>query len=162
MRKRKTHFLRHEWQEGYFTLKGTRLAMHKDSCNTDRTLEYVDIDDYAVACASVGSQSKLSAAFKAVHLRHHDRVDKKDIGAFAFQLVPQGKDGARLRKRDSFLAGGSSSGVLGEGVNGTGRTHHFAVKGRDERIDWMRELMLAKALKQKGEGYEVCVNGNMI
>jgi len=26
----------------------------------------------------------------------------------------------------------------------------------------MRELMLAKALKQKSEGYEVNVNGNMI
>ena len=163
MRKRKTHFLRHEWQEGFFTLKGTRLAMHKDSQNTERTLEYVDIDDYAVACSSVGSQSKLSAAFKAVHLRQNDRVDKKDVGAFAFQLVPQGKDGARLRKRDSFLPGSNvGGGVAGEGVNGTGRTHHFAVKGRDERIDWMRELMLAKALKQKGEGYEVCVNGNMI
>jgi hypothetical protein len=47
-------------------------------------------------------------------------------------------------------------------ANGTGKTHHFAVKGRDERIDWMRELMLAKAKKQKGEGFEVSVNGNMI
>ncbi len=43
-----------------------------------------------------------------------------------------------------------------------GKTHHFAVKSRDDRIDWMRELMLAKALKQKGEGAEVSVNGNMI
>jgi hypothetical protein len=44
----------------------------------------------------------------------------------------------------------------------TGKTHHFAVKNRDERIDWMRELMLAKALKQKGDGFEISVNGNMI
>ncbi|KAI9658843.1 MAG: hypothetical protein M1831_003869 [Alyxoria varia] len=29
------------------------------------------------------------------------------------------------------------------------RTHHFAVKTRDERIEWMREVMLAKTLKQK-------------
>ena len=27
------------------------------------------------------------------------------------------------------------------------------------RIDWMRELMLAKALKAKSDGYEVNVNG---
>jgi hypothetical protein len=40
-----------------------------------------------------------------------------------------------------------------------GKVHHFAVKGRDERIDWMRELMLAKALKAKSDGYEVNVNG---
>ena len=51
-----------------------------------------------------------------------------------------------------------------KGVRNTasGKTHHFAVKTRDERIDWMRELMLAKALKQKNEGYEINVNGNMI
>jgi hypothetical protein len=40
-----------------------------------------------------------------------------------------------------------------------GKTHHFAVKHKDERIDWMRELMLAKALQQKGQGYEVEVYG---
>ena len=49
-----------------------------------------------------------------------------------------------------------------DAVNGTGKTHHFAVRSRDDRIDWMRELMLAKALRQKGEGFEVSVNGNMI
>ncbi|KAL2756395.1 hypothetical protein ACRALDRAFT_1063646 [Sodiomyces alcalophilus JCM 7366] len=169
MKKRRTRMLRHEWQDGYFTLKGTRLAMHKDAYRMDRTLEYVDIDDYAIACSSLASQSKLSAAFKRVHLLSSGSKDTSSIGAFAFQLIPQEKNGhgvsARLRKRESLglaALASSGAGAGAEGVNGTGKTHHFAVKNRDERIDWMRELMLAKALRQKGEGFEVSVNGNMI
>ncbi|GFP52463.1 protein pob1 [Trichoderma asperellum] len=157
MKKRKMRMLRHEWQDGYFTLKGTRLNMHKDAQQMDRTLEYVDIDDYAIACSSLASTSKLSAAFKAVSISHN-REKSDPVGAFSFQLIPQDKNGARLRKRESSLQPNASA----EGVNGTGKTHHFAVKGRDERIDWMRELMLAKALKQKGDGFEISVNGNMI
>lgn len=157
MKKRKTRMLRHEWHDGYFTLKGTRLNMHKDANDVDRTLEYVDIDDYAIACSSLASSSKLSAAFKAVS---HHREKSDPVGAFSFQLIPQDKNSARLRKRESAL--NSANGNPNEGVNGTGKTHHFAVKNRDDRIDWMRELMLAKALKQKGEGFEISVNGNMI
>lgn len=160
MKKRKTKLLRHEWQDGYFTLKGTRLNMHKDSQEIDRALEYIDIDDYAIACSSFASTSKLSAAFKAVHISHN-RQKSDPIGGFSFQLIPQEKTpGIRLRKRDSSM-GGLQSGTS-EGQNGTGKTHHFAVKNRDQRIDWMRELMLAKAMKQKGQGFEVSVNGNMI
>ncbi|KAF4965761.1 hypothetical protein FSARC_6464 [Fusarium sarcochroum] len=162
MKKRKTKMLRHEWQDGYFTLKGTRLNMHKDAEEVDRTLEYVDIDDYAIACSSVASSSKLSAAFKTMHLSRgsHSREKSDPVGAFAFQLIPQEKNTARLRKRESHIQPVSSIPV--EGVNSTGKTHHFAVKNRDDRIDWMRELMLAKALRQKGEGFEISVNGNMI
>ncbi|KAF4976705.1 hypothetical protein FZEAL_6669 [Fusarium zealandicum] len=163
MKKRKTKMLRHEWQDGYFTLKGTRLNMHKDAAEVDRTLEYVDIDDYAIACSSVASSSKLTAAFKTMHLSSHGRHsrEKSDpVGAFAFQLIPQDKNTARLRKRESHVQVAQS--VPANGANGTGKTHHFAVKSRDDRIDWMRELMLAKALRQKGEGFEISVNGNMI
>ncbi|ROW11234.1 hypothetical protein VMCG_01322 [Cytospora schulzeri] len=177
MRKRKLKMLRHEWHEHYVTLKGTRLAMHKDHHEVDRTLEYVDIDDYAIACSSLASTSKLNAAFKAMNIRKDKGMTKDDIAAFSFQLIPQGElkggsSGLKLRKRESSLSGlGRANGSWGESeapppppdaANGTGKTHHFAVKSRDERIDWMRELMLAKALRQKGEGFEVSVNGNMI
>ncbi|KAM0332466.1 hypothetical protein ACHAQA_002747 [Verticillium albo-atrum] len=166
MKKRKTRMLRHEWNDGYFTLKGTRLAMHKDAVHLERALEYVDIDDYAIACSSLASQSKLSAAFKRVHLTSSSGSrDTDNIGAFAFQLIPQDKNGngvtTKLRKRESGFSFNAAN-VPAEGVNGTGKTHHFAVRNRDERIDWMRELMLAKALRQKGQGFEVSVNGNMI
>jgi hypothetical protein len=159
MKKRKTKILRHEWQDGYFTLKGTRLNMHKDAAAIGRTLEYIDIDDYAIACSSVASSSKLAAAFKAVSISH-DRKKSDPVGAFQFQLIPQDKNGARLRKRESSISGNATTST--EGVNGTGKTHHFAVKSRDDRIDWMRELMLAKALRQKGDGFEINVNGSMI
>ncbi|KAK2002284.1 PH domain-containing protein [Colletotrichum falcatum] len=170
MKKRKTKLLRHEWNDTFCTLKGTRLAVHKDAKTIDRTLEYVDVDDYAIACSSLASQSKLSAAFKAVQFSSHSREKSDPVAAFSFQLIPQDKDkeAAKLRKRSSALGGfghhhsSSASFIPAEGVNGTGKTHHFAVKSRDERIDWMRELMLAKALRQKGDGFEVSVNGNMI
>ncbi|KAK4681745.1 hypothetical protein QC764_110130 [Podospora pseudoanserina] len=169
MKKRKTKMLRHEWHEHFFRLQGTRLTMHKDEKEKNRTLEYIDIDDYAIACSSMQqSGNKLGAAFKAMHIRRgSDELARRgDVGAFSFQLVPQdgrkalGLGGVLSKKKESG-AGGEREGIEGA-VNGTGKTHHFAVKGRDERIDWMRELMLAKAMKQKGEGFEVVVNGNMI
>lgn len=157
MKKRKTKMLRHEWHEHHFTLKGTRLAMHKDARALE-TLEYIDVDDYAIACSSLASGSKLNAAFKAMNISRGNK-DKKDEAAFSFQLIPAAiEKGVRLRKRESAMVNG------GDGKDGgaKGKTHYFAVRSRDERIDWMRELMLAKALKQKSEGYEVNVNGNMI
>jgi hypothetical protein len=176
VKKRKTRMLRHEWHDQYAVLKGTRLALHKDANTPDRTLEYIDIDDYAIACSSLSTTSKLNAAFKAMsitrgHKKSNSTSSSDDIAAFSFQLIPQepegfGKGGAvarRLRKRESQSIGsGPLTGSLDGSLNGTGKTHHFAVRSRDERIDWMRELMLAKALKQKGEGFEVSVNGNMI
>ncbi|KAI1436717.1 hypothetical protein GGR50DRAFT_186280 [Xylaria sp. CBS 124048] len=175
VKKRKTRMLRHEWHDQYAVLKGTRLALHKDADKRERTLEYIDIDDYAIACSSLSTTSKLNAAFKAMNISRGHRkshsTSSDDIAAFSFQLIPQEPEGfkrgvtSRLRKRESQSISGPITGLAAaaEGaINGTGKTHHFAVRSRDERIDWMRELMLAKALKQKGEGFEVSVNGNMI
>jgi hypothetical protein len=175
VKKRKTRMLRHEWHDQFAVLKGTRLALHKDADTRDRTLEYIDIDDYAIACSSLSTTSRLNAAFKAMSItRGHGKsnsTSSEDIAAFSFQLIPQELEGSskagsvakRLRKRESQSVGsGPLPGSLDGSFNGTGKTHHFAVHSRDDRIDWMRELMLAKALKQKGEGFEVSVNGNMI
>lgn len=166
MKKRKTKMLRHEWHEHHFTLKGTRLAMHKDATAAE-TLEYIDVDDYAIACSSLASGSKLNAAFKAMSISRSSKNSwdgtgsssnaKKDETAFAFQLIPAALEkGAKIKKRESMLPGAGVD--AGKG----GKTHYFAVRSRDDRIDWMRELMLAKALKQKSEGFEINVNGNMI
>ena len=146
MRKRKTaKLIRHEWQDAHFTLKGTQLAMHKDEAAAKRAsqaLEQIDVDDYAVAVSSLASCSKLSAAFKKSIL---GGAGKGDVGqnAFAFSLIPA--DG----KRQFFHEGK--------------KAHHFAVQTRDERIDWMREIMLAKALKKgKAMGSDVRISGNLI
>lgn len=150
MKKRKTtRLLRHEWEDHHFVLKGTQLAMYADeqaSRRDSKALEYIDVDDYAVACSSVASSSKLTAAFKKTVLKRRDNT--LDEAAFAFSLIPAPKDTATVDRRALFT---------------NGKSHHFAVKTRDERIDWMRELMLAKALKRgKESGNTIQVNGNNV
>lgn len=137
MKKRKTRMLRHEWHENHFRLNGTRLAMHRNSKDLE-ALESFDVDEYAVACSSLAS-NKLGAAFKSLKLS--GKKKDADPAAFTFQLVPAAE----------------KKGIISAA---TGKTHHFAVKNRDERIDWMRELMLAKALRQKADGCEINLNGN--
>lgn len=148
MKKRKTtRLLRHEWEDHHFTLKGTQLAMHADeetSHEDAKALEHIDVDDYAVACSSLSSNSKLTAAFKKTVLKRKD--ESLGDAAFGFSLIPS-PNGSSGPERRVFFANGPKS-------------HHFAVKTRDERIDWMRELMLAKALRRGREsGASVKVNG---
>lgn len=147
MKKRKTtRLLRHEWEDHHFTLKGTRLAMYADeeaSQRNTKALEHIDVDDYAVACSSLPTHSKLTAAFKKTVLKRKDDVQGE--AAFGFSLIPSPQGNVPDRKT-LFLNGP--------------KPHHFAVKTRDERIDWMRELMLAKALRRGREsGASVKVNG---
>jgi len=142
MKKRRTKMLRHEWQDAHFRLKGTHLAMHESSRLSSAATDTINVEDYAVACSSVASGNKLSAAMKAFHIKNSSPEKAKgehDPTAFAFQLVPA-KDGERK-------------------ASASGKTHHFSVKNKDQRIDWMREVMLAKALSSKGKGYDVQVNG---
>ena len=150
MRKRKTTAVlrRHEWADHYFRLHGTHLTSHNSPDPSARPTDKIDVDEYAIACQSLASSSKLSSAFKKSILGSGYKAANNDIEhAFAFSLIP---DGDKAKK--TFGAGGSSS-------------HHFAVQSRDERIEWMRDLMLAKALKRAGageKGCEVKVSGNMI
>jgi len=139
MKKRRTKLLRHEWTDQHCRLNGTSLAMHTTSKPSSSAQETIDVDMYTVGCSSIGT-NKLSAKLKSMHLKNEKEATASSSSAFSFQLIPDEKKG------DKTIA----------------KTHHFAVKSRDERIDWMRELMLAKALKAKGEGYEVEVNGRVM
>jgi len=143
MRKRKTNWFRHEWPEHHFVLRGTRLGIHKDQHSAEDG--FIEMEDYSVACSNSAS-TKLSAAFKSWKIKN-DQGNAND-GAFFFQLVPCNDK----EKRGKGASASKEKKVV----------HHFAVKSRDERIDWMRELMLAKAIKQKGEGYDIEVNGEKI
>lgn len=135
MKKRtRTRMLRHEWHAAHFRLKGSQLAMHESDRLSAAAMDLINVDDYAIACSSNPSNSKLSAAMRAFHLSNEDKRAKDEAAAFAFQLVPE---------RDARAGS---------------KTHHFAVKDRTERIDWMRELMLAQAVQQRGRGYDVAVN----
>ncbi len=148
MKKRKTSkLIRHEWEDHHFALRGTHLCMYPDeeaAQQNDKTLERIDVDDYAVACSSLQSSSKLTAAFKKTVLKRVN--DKQGDAAFAFSLIPSSNNGGTA-ERKLLLSGGPKS-------------HHFSVKSREERIDWMRELMLAKALRRGREsGDMVNLNG---
>ncbi|CAG8121147.1 unnamed protein product [Penicillium salamii] len=151
MRKRKTSGIlrQHEWSKAHFTLNGTNLAMHKNQSEAhriSRALENIDVDDYAVACSSQATSSKLTAAFKRSIMRNgNSAVDNRDGTAFSFSLIPATKEN---EKKALF----GNKGI---------KNHHFAVDSREQRIDWMRELMLAKALKKgKDSGDDILVNGN--
>ncbi|KAJ5337796.1 hypothetical protein N7452_004524 [Penicillium brevicompactum] len=151
MRKRKTSGIlrHHEWAKAHFTLNGTNLAMHKNQSEAhrlSRALESIDVDDYAVACSSQATSSKLTAAFKRSIMRNgNNATETRDGTAFSFSLIPATKEN---EKKALF----GNKGV---------KNHHFAVDTREQRIDWMRELMLAKALKKgKESGDNILVNGN--
>ena len=146
MKKRKTKLLRHEWQDQHFRLRGTQLSAHRDALPSSNALSTIDVDDYAVACSSLASK-KLASKLKALSISNNKQKNEGKDPAFEFQLVPELKERDE-RERKMLMK--------------KGETHHFAVKSRDARIDWMRELMLAKALKQKEGGYEVNVNGTAI
>lgn len=136
MKKRKTRLLRHDWQDAHFRLHGTVLDMHENARLSAAILDRIDVDEYSVTVSSMPSNSKISSALKTLKISGDKRKD--DGSAFAFQLTPGEKDRAKFA---------------------SGKTHHFAVKSSHERIEWMRELMLAKAKKQKDEGYVVEHNG---
>ena len=147
MKKRKTKLLRHEWHDQHFRLTGTSLAMHSNDQPSSAALDTLNIDKFSVGCSSLAS-NKLAARLKAFRIKD-EATRSKEEAKFSFQLVPTTeKDGHEM-------------GALKRAVAGA-KTHHFAVRSRDERIDWMRELMLAKALNAKKEGYEVEVNGTLV
>ncbi|KAI5251718.1 hypothetical protein E4T42_04072 [Aureobasidium subglaciale] len=137
MKKRKTKLLRHEWQNAHFRLHGTQLAVHENNRLSALMLDSIDVDKYSVACTSLPSNNKITAALKNFKLGDKKK-DGDSTAAFSFQLVPSGSDRVKLAH---------------------GKTHHFAVTNSNERIDWMRELMLAKALRQKHSGFQVEHNG---
>lgn len=160
MRKRKTKILRHEWNESHFRLKGTQLTQHASARLSAEVKDTINVDDYAVACSSVSHNSKLTAAFKSFALskspekKASTAAAATDVTAFAFQLIPSAPE-----KKGSGSSTSSTSGSGSWGKAEGKKAHHFAVKTKDDRIDWMRELMLAKAREQKEKGYEVEVNG---
>ena len=137
MKKRRTNWFRHEWPDYHFVLKGTRLGYAK---NMEKEDGFIEMDNYSVSCSNTVSH-KLSAAFKGARLFGKKSSRDCDNGAYFFQLVPA----APVNGRSSV-----------------GKVHYFAVGSREERIDWMRELMLAKAIKQKKEGFQVEVNGERV
>ena len=174
VRRRRARLWRHEWQPAHVRLTPTRLTLHASARPEDTDpIETIDVDDYAVACSSVSNGSKLAAAMRSVGnigtLGGKIMVDGGEC--FVWQLVPATVAGERAPGTGRSSSNGSipasanpvlntieedpCTGTVGGGGGGCKkgrdalRTYHFAVKTRDERIDWMREVMLAKALRQR-------------
>lgn len=146
------------------------MSLHGSSAPTDtKALETIDVNDYAVACrrrkrgssaeksartpgdvsaawsddSSPAGGSSLAAfygdglfasALRALRRKSEGNEDVDDHDRFEFQLVP----GLHMRGQAKAR-------------------HEFAVATGPERSEWMREVMLAKALRMKNEGWEVSV-----
>ena len=127
MRRRKTtRLLRHEWSDNYFALEGSKLAMLTNDTAEAKALEYIDVDEYILHAYSAASSSKLSAAFKKGILGSGKSPTSEPT--FAFSLVPENDRTKKLFEKS--------------------KSHHFAVRSGKDRVEWMRKLMLAKALKK--------------
>jgi len=155
------------WTDGHVRLNGTLLSVHGSAEVAGAEVELIDVKDFAIACRSTsfgsddadsedglcwgagGTASRFAVALRA--LRGGANSPRKEAGKdapYTFHLVP------------CRGAAASATGVRGALLrDGKARKHHFAVGSIEERIDWMREVMLAKAIRQKGEGFDVVVDG---
>ena len=187
MQRRKNKLLlRHEWVRNHYRLTGTQLALHTSAESEDtHALETIDVDDYFVSCSSTGrtgsgggsgigigggSNSRLAAALKALRIST-GRGGGDGVGPaetpFAFQLVPASTSASASASGDKavcsrFMAAAAAAANLNRETKKKTTTLQFAVAAKEERVDWMREVMLAKAMKQKGEGFQVTVNGRVV
>lgn len=122
MRKRMpARMLRHEWQDQYFNLNGSRLDMFKNEQDS-KILDTIDVDAYEVHAYTTASGSKLKSAFS----KATSNASKEP--SFAFTLIPEDQKEKRIFEKS--------------------RNHHFAVSSGKDRVEWMRKLMLAKAMKK--------------
>lgn len=148
LKHKKNRFLRSEWKDAHVTLRDTKVALHEreqDAHRISRVLDVIDVDDYAVACSSLATSSKVTAAFKRSILRKQDRMPNGPEGnAFQFSFIPAHKEGDR---KALF------------GKNSLPR-HDFVDNTADGRGEWVRKLLLAKAEKRaRDNGEKMLVNG---
>ena len=136
MRKRRTnhHVRSNEWSDNYFRLSGSSLVMMESDhpAARDDALESINVSNYALHAYSVGTSSKLSAAFKKSILGNGYMASEP---RFAFSLIP---DLERAKGKKLFKE--------------SNKSHHFAVKSGPEKVEWMRRLMLAKAASKNKSG----------
>jgi hypothetical protein len=167
------------WHERHFRLTDdAQLTMHRNDMPAAQALDRLNIDDYAVNCSSIGEKKEGGVAKLAARLRgggkrtaateivDGDAADATPRASAASALTTASATGGAGGPADANFsfqlvptrADGAEAGRLRRAVEGK-KTHYFAVRTRDERIDWMRELMLVKAERDKArEGYDVKVH----
>jgi len=124
MRKRKQlRMLRHEWRGHYFKLHGTLLYMY-DTDGESSVLDSIDVENFNVLDYTPSGSLK------------YDTVFKKTFGStskepsFAFELVPEDQQDKKVK------------------VSWFAHNHYFAVNSDRDRVEWVRKIKLAKALKR--------------
>lgn len=159
MNKRETgRFLRqHKWNKNHFTLRGTDLSMHKDEATAHRdslALDKINVQNLAVAIQPPEHNSKLAAAIKRSVSRNSNKSNN-DQPSFGFSLVPTSKGNKKKAMLTTIAANNNH--------NESNKSHHFSVNSGETRTDWVRNLMLARAVQEgRDGGSEMQVNGNFI
>lgn len=147
---RKTRMLRHQWDDQHYTLRGTRFGLfsdEQDALRDTKAIEYLDVDDYAVACSSLASSSKMSATLKRAFLKRKD--DTRGGTAFGFSLIYTPKDVKRSERKSFFERSGKSV--------------HLAVDSSPHRMALTRDFMVTRALKEgQKSGASLNLNGYAI
>ena len=158
VRRRRARLWRHEWQAAHARLNGTKLFLHATSYPDDQApIDVIDIDDYVVSCSAAASGNKFSSAVKSFKVsgsqNGKDVTPSGDSEMFAWQLIPAVATGERPAhgsanpSRSNTTDGSEHSSKSKNGE--MPQKQYFAVKSRDERIEWVREVMLAKKNQQK-------------
>ncbi|KAJ5090908.1 hypothetical protein N7532_009592, partial [Penicillium argentinense] len=148
LKHKKNRLFRHEWKDAHVTLRDTKVTLHEseqDAHRISRALDVIDVDDYAVACSSLATSSKVTAAIKRNILRKQNRMPNGSEGAaFQFSFIPAHKEGDR---KALF------------GKNALPR-HDFVDDTAEGRGEWVRKLLLAKAEKRaRDNGEQMLING---
>lgn len=151
LKHKKNRFLRSEWKDTHVTLRDTKVALHEseqDAHRISRALDVIDVDDYAVACSSLATSSKVTAAIKRNIMRKQNRLPQGSEGsAFQFSFIPANKESD---KRALF-------------TKNTLPRHDFVDNTADGRGEWVRKLLLAKAEKRaRDNGEQMLVNGHNV
>ena len=180
-RQRRVKIWRHEWVPVHLRLTGLSITVHRSARPDEKPLEIIRMDEFEVACTSEsGGNNKFAAAFRGFKSVGGKNLPGASPGAindnsFVFQLQPatdpsearpgtgggsitsgnSGRSGETTGKSDNnsmlnaFMGGKSEKKVKSKKEL---QPQHFAVKTRDERIEWMRQLMMARALRGKERG----------
>lgn len=152
LKHKKNHLFRSDqWKDTYATLRDAKIALHEsetDANRISRALEVIDLDDYAIACSSVATSSKLTASFKRKIMRKRDEMPYGSEGtAWQFSMIPVHKESDKKAFLSKYMVS----------------KQDFATRTASERGEWMRKTMLSKRRKESvTNGEEMLLNGNVI
>lgn len=147
-------------------LTGTQMTLHPSARTDEKPIDMIKMDEYEVAVGSSNSGNKITNAFRGFRpgggsKGSNSSVSSLDESLFEFRLIPRaemlemyspnvrgstGSARAGLQDDEATL----KAAVDGKYANGKDenikmlKSFQFAVKTGDERIEWMRQLMMVK------------------